>query len=173
MRPRAAMAVLNRRVPAINSFAPPPLKTIAPGVSFGERHFPEFVGRWIGGDFTFLARLHVYTVDALAVGGIGVTNGQLARVILRLPDAFGQFFFQRLGFANAEFGVSNFQDVIGGEWFAAFAVALDATGRNRILAPDAAALDDAPARRLQRGINMFGACLGFVHLLILHQIGRA
>jgi hypothetical protein len=42
-------------------------------------------------------------------------------------------------------------------------VTFDAAGRNRILAPDAAALDDAPARRFQRGINVLGACLGFVH----------
>ena len=39
---------------------------------------------------------------------------------------------------------------------AAFAVALDASGRNRVLASDAAALDHAPARRLQRGVNKSG-----------------
>ena len=35
----------------------------------------------------------------------------------------------------------------------------------RVIFPmDAAAFDDAPARRFQRGINMLGACLGLVHL---------
>ena len=33
----------------------------------------------------------------------------------------------------------------------------------RILAPDAAALDHAPARRFQRGINVLGSGFGFVH----------
>ena len=46
---------------------------------------------------------------------------------------------------------------------AAFAVALDAARRDGIFAEDFAALDDAPARPFQCGINVFGACLGFVH----------
>jgi hypothetical protein len=51
----------------------------------------------------------------------------------------------------------------GDETAGAAAVAFDTTGRNLILAPDAAALDDAPARRFQRGINVFCSCFGFVH----------
>ena len=46
---------------------------------------------------------------------------------------------------------------------AAPAVAFDAAQRDGILAQDLAALDDAPARRLERGINMFGSGFGFVH----------
>ena len=45
------------------------------------------------------------------------------------------------------------------------AVAFDAAGRDGILAPDAAALDDAPARRFQRGIDVLGSGFGFVHEL--------
>ena len=35
--------------------------------------------------------------------------------------------------------------------------------RDRILAPDAAALDDAPARRRERGVDVLGSGFGFVH----------
>ena len=42
-------------------------------------------------------------------------------------------------------------------------VAFDATECDRILSSDTAALDDAPAGRFQRGINVLGSGLGFVH----------
>ena len=32
-----------------------------------------------------------------------------------------------------------------------------------VVAPNAAAFDDAPARRFQRGINVLGSGFGFVH----------
>ena len=44
--------------------------------------------------------------------------------------------------------------------------------RDRILAPDAAALDDAPARRLQRGIDVLGSGFGFVHGAVLQFAGE-
>ena len=34
-------------------------ETVAPRVRLGEGHVPEFVRRGVGGDFAFLARLHV------------------------------------------------------------------------------------------------------------------
>ena len=72
-------------------------------------------------------------------------------------------FVPRLGLDDGELGVAIDQHVVGGERLAAPAVAFDAAERDRILAPDAAALDDAPAGRLQRGIDVLGSGLGFVH----------
>jgi hypothetical protein len=40
---------------------------------------------------------------------------------------------------------------------------LDATGGDAVLAQNSAAFDDAPARRFQSGVDMLGACPGFVH----------
>ena len=54
-------------------------------------------------------------------------------------------------------------NVICNQRFAAPSAPFDAARRNEILAPDAAARDDAPARRLQRGVNMLGSGFGFVH----------
>ena len=139
-------------------------EAVAPCVRLGEGHGPEFVRRGVGGDFAFLPRLHVDAVDAAPVRGIGEAHRQLPRVILRLPHAFGQCFVPRLGFHHAELGVAILQHVIRRERFAAWPpVTFDATGRNRILAPDAAALHHAPSRCLQRGINVLGSGLGFVH----------
>ena len=42
-------------------------------------------------------------------------------------------------------------------------MAFDAARRDRVLAPDAAALDHAPARRRERGVDVLGSGLGFVH----------
>ena len=55
------------------------------------------------------------------------------------------------------------QHVIGGERLAAPPVAFDAAQRDRILAPDAAAFDHAPARRLEGGVDVLGSGFGFVH----------
>jgi len=76
-----------------------------------------------------------------------MADGQLARIVFRLSYAFGQLLVQRLGFDDAELGIAIFQHVIGGERLAAFAVALEAAGSDGILAPEAAAFDDAPAGR--------------------------
>src|SRR6185437_6020985 len=97
------------------------------------------------------------------VGGVGVADGEFAGVVFGLCHALGQLFIPRLGLVHRQLGVAIFQNVIGGERLAAFAVAFDATGGNGIFAADAAAFDDAPTCRFQRGINMLGACLGFVH----------
>jgi len=42
-------------------------------------------------------------------------------------------------------------------------MAFNATGQSRVLTPDAATLDDAPARRFHRGINVLSPGFGFVH----------
>ena len=132
---------------------------------------PEFVRRRIARQFAFRALLHVDAVDALAVGGVGEADGELAGVVLGLRHAFGQRFIPRLGLDDGELGVAIDQHVIGGERLAAPPVAFDAAERDRVFAPDAAAFDDAPARRLQRGIDMLGSGFGFVHDVVL-QIAR-
>ena len=47
---------------------------------------------------------------------------------------------------------------------AASAKAFDAARRNVVFAEDATAIDDAPARGLEGGIDVFGAGFGFVHV---------
>jgi hypothetical protein len=46
-------------------------------------------------------------------------------------------------------------------------VAFDAPRRDWILTQDFAAIADAPARLLQRGINVLGSGFGFVHPVLL------
>ena len=46
----------------------------------------------------------------------------------------------------------------------ATAQALDPARRNVVFAQDAAALDYAPARRLQRGIDVLGSGFSFIHV---------
>jgi hypothetical protein len=46
-------------------------------------------------------------------------------------------------------------------------VTFDAAGGDGVFAQDFAALDDTPARRLQRGINVLGPGFGIVHSLTL------
>lgn len=87
--------------------------------------------------------------------------------MLGLSHAFRQRFTPGLGLDDGKFGVSIFKDVIRRERFAAPPLTFDATRRNRILAPDAAALNDAPARCFQCGINMFGSGFGFVHRVFI------
>ena len=94
---------------------------------------------------------------------IGVADRQLAGVVLGLRHALGQRFIPRLGLDDGELGVAILKHVIGGERLAASPVAFDAAERDRIFAPDAAAFDDAPARRFQGGIDMLGSGFGFVH----------
>ncbi|MDZ4800714.1 MAG: hypothetical protein SGI92_21350 [Bryobacteraceae bacterium] len=125
------------------------------------------LGRGIRRDFAFLAGLHVDAVDALPIGGVGKSHRQLAGVVLGLPHALGQFFIPGLGLVQGQLGVAIFQNVIRLQRLAAFAVAFDAAQRDGIFAADAAALDHAPARRLQRGVNVLGSGFGFVHLICL------
>lgn len=87
----------------------------------------------------------------------------LRSIVLGLRHPFGQRFVPPFGFDDGELGVAIFQHIIGGQRFAAPPIAFNATERNWILPPDAAPLDDSPARRFQRGINVFCAGFGFVH----------
>ena len=138
-------------------------KAVAPRVRLGECHRPQFVWRRIRGHRAFLARLHVDGVDALAIRRVGEAHAHLARVVLRLRHAFRQRLVPRLGFVHRELAVAIDQHVVGGERLAAFAVALDAARRDGMFPQNLAALDDAPARRFQGGVNVLGAGLGFVH----------
>ena len=138
-------------------------EAVAPGVLLGEGERPELVGRGIGRQLALRAGVHVDAVDALAVGRVGEAHGHLAGVVLGLGDALGERLVPRLGLDHGQLAVAVDEDVVGGERLAAVAVALDAARRDRVLAQDAAALDDAPAGRLERGVDVLGSGLGFVH----------
>ena len=138
-------------------------EAVAPGVRLGKGQVPEFVRRRVAGHLALGPLLHVDAVDALAVGGVGEADGELAGVVLRLRHAFGQRFVPRLGLDDGQLGVAIDQHVIGGERLAAPPVAFDAAQRDRILAPNAAALDDAPAGGRERGVDVLGSGFGFVH----------
>ena len=106
---------------------------------------------------------HIHLVDALAVGGVGIPHRQFAGVVLRLTHPLGQFLVQRLSLDHGQLAIAIDQHVIGGERLAAATVAFDAAGGDGVFAQDLAALDDTPARRFQRGINVLGPGFGFVH----------
>ena len=59
-------------------------EAVAPGVRLGKGQVPEFVRRRVRWTLALRARLHVDAVDALAVGGVGEADGQLAGVVLGL-----------------------------------------------------------------------------------------
>ena len=138
-------------------------EAVAPGVRLGEGHGPEFVGGGEAGSFAFAARFHVDGVDALAVGGIGEADGEAAGVFLGLADALGEGDVPGFGFDDGEPAVAVFEDVIRDERFGALSAAFDAAGGDGEFAPDAAAFDDAPARRFQGGVDVLGSGFGFVH----------
>ena len=71
----------------------------------------------------------------MAVGGVGIPHRQLARVVLRLHHALGQFFVPRLGLVHSQLGVAIFQHVIRGERLPAPTVAFDAAQRDGIPVP--------------------------------------
>ena len=113
--------------------------------------------------FPFPAGLHVDAVNSLAVGGIGKPDGQPARIILGLCDAFGQGLVPRLGFNHSQIRVAVFQHIIGGQCLAPPAVPLDTAKRDRMFPPDAAAFNHAPAGPGKCGVDMFGSGFGFIH----------
>ena len=88
-------------------------EAVAPLVRLGKSHGPEFIRRGVGGDFTFLARLHVDGVDAMAIGGVGEAHCHLAGIILGLRHAFRQRLVPRLGFVHGQLVVAIDQHVIG------------------------------------------------------------
>src|SRR6185437_13121931 len=126
-------------------------EAVAPRICFGEGQAPQLVGPWKARQSAFLAGLHVDAIDALPVARIGEADGELAGIILRLRHAFGQGFVPGLGLDHAELVRAIFEDVIGDERLGAAAKTFDAAEGDRVFAPDAAAFDDAPARRLRAG----------------------
>jgi len=138
-------------------------EVVAPGVRCREGPRPQLVRGGVGRQLAFLAGLHVDAVDALAVGGVGESNSHLRGVVLRLGDALGQRLVPRLGLVHGELAVAIDQHVVGVVRPRAPAEAFNAARSDGILAQDLAALDVAPARRLQGGINMLGSGIGFVH----------
>ena len=78
----------------------------------------------------------------------------------------------RLGLDHRELVIAEGQNVIGDLRLAAPARAFDAAGADH-LAANAAVGDHAPPRRLQRGVDQFGAGLGLVHSAALALGGAA
>ena len=59
-------------------------KSIAPGIGFGERDVPEFLGCGVTIDDAFLAGGHVHAIQSVAIGRVGEPNSELICVIFRL-----------------------------------------------------------------------------------------
>ena len=124
-------------------------------------------------DFALRTFLHVDAVDALAVGGVGIADGELPGVALRLSDPFGQRFLPCLGLHHCQLVVAVHQDVVGYLRLGALPVAFDAAQRDVILAQDAAAFHHAPARFLEGRVNMLGSGFGFIHAMALQFSGES
>ena len=89
-------------------------KTVAPCVLLSKGQNPEFGRCGEPGDVAFRARGHVDSVDALAVGGVGVADGEFPGVVLGLRHARGQRFIPRLRLDDGQLVVAIDQQVIGG-----------------------------------------------------------
>jgi hypothetical protein len=139
-------------------------ETVAPGIGRGKRQPPQFVRRRKAGPLALGPGLHVDAIDPPAVGGIGETHRQPAGVILGLAHALGQFLVPGLGLHHRQFGIAVFEHVVRAQGLAALARALQPPKRDRVLAPDAAAFDPAPAGGGEGRIDVLGAGFGFVHL---------
>jgi len=72
---------------------------------------------------------------------------------------------ERPGLDDGQLLVAVDQHIIGNLWLAALPGTHDAAGCNH-LAAYSAAIDDAPARRLQRGVNIFSSSFCFIHNFI-------
>lgn len=92
--------------------------------------------------------------------------------VLRLADAFAYLLLPRLRLDDGELPIAILEHIIGLQCLATAALSLDAARRNGKLAAYAATLNVAPARGLQRGINVFGTCLCFIHSSILQVAGK-
>jgi hypothetical protein len=122
---------------------------------------------------TLDAGVHVDAVDALTVGGVGEADGKLAGVVLGLCYALGQRLVPRLRLDRCQPGVAKLEHVVGGERFAPVAVTLDPAECDRVLAPDAATFDDAPAGCRQCGVDVFGSGFGFVHIVVSRRLATS
>src|SRR5688572_727861 len=92
-----------------------------------------------------------------------VAYAQRVCKVLRLRYPGGQRLVPGFSFHDRELDVSVNEDVVGLMRLGTATVAFETTGRDSILAPYAAVLDDAPARGCERRVNVFRAGLGFVH----------
>ena len=138
-------------------------ETVAPRVGAGECFRPQLVRRRIGMQLSFLARLHIDGVDALAVRRIGEANGQLHRVLLGHPQALGQRLVPSFRLEDAELEVAIDEHVIGDERPGAPSVPFDAPRRDVVLAQHLAPLGHTPSRRAQRRVDVLSTSLGFIH----------
>jgi hypothetical protein len=68
-----------------------------------------------------------------------------------------------LGLDDGELGVAVDEDVIGGEGLTPAAVPFEPAEGDRVLAANAAAVDDAPAGGRRGGVDVVGPGFGFVY----------
>ena len=137
-------------------------EAVAPFVRLGENVGPKFVRRRIALDIALRAGLHVDLVDAPAIGGIGKARLQLLGIGLGLPNAFGVALVARLGLDHRQLVIAD-TSARSRRFLACRVGRRLRCARGRYLAADPAIGDDAPTRRLQRGVDQFGAGLGLVH----------
>lgn len=67
--------------------------------------------------FTFAAGGQVDSVDRLAVGRVGVADGEFARVVLGLRETFAGLFVPSFGFDDGKFVIAVDEDVVGDRRF--------------------------------------------------------
>ncbi len=145
-------------------------KAVAPSVDFGEGQVPEFFRRRISLLDAFLALLHVNGVETSTIGGIREASADLVGIALRLGHAFGQRFVPGLGFDHGKLVIAIDEHVVGAQRLGAPTMPFHSSERDGVLAQNPAAFDHAPARRLERGINVLGSGFGFVHSV--SKVGR-
>ena len=142
-------------------------KAVAPGVLDRKYPVPEFIWRGVLRDLALSAGFHVNAVDALAVGGVGEPDRQLAGIVLGLAYALRDLLIPSLGLDHSQLGIAVFQHVIGDERLGAPALALNTALGDLVLAPNSTTFDHAPPCCLQGRVNMLGAGFGLVHSRIL------
>ena len=138
-------------------------KTIAPGIRFGKGHAPQLLGRWVLRHFAFCTRFHIDAVDTLPIGCICVANLQFFRVVLCLSDSFGKRYIPCFGFDDRKLGVAIDQNIVRSQPLATSAETFEPSWCDNIFTTDATSLDDAPATRGQRGIDVFRPSFSLVH----------
>ena len=144
-------------------------EAVAPFVRRLEDLGPKLVRRRVALDVSLLAGRHVDPVDAPSVGGVGEERLELCGVGLGLADAFGVALVARLGLDHRELVIAEGEDVVGDLRLAVSARTFDAPWGDDGLAANPAVGDDAPSCRPQRGVDQFGAGLGFVHAASLRH----
>ena len=85
--------------------------------------------------------------------------------MLGLAETFRQRGVEGLRLDDGELGVAILEQVVGDVGMAAAAMPFEPAEGDLVLAPNAAAGDDAPAGRGEGGIDVLGAGFGFVHAI--------